>query len=514
MKTNTLVIFLLSLIAYALCDKAGVKTVIKIDTVVEAERKFLPKFLAQIGELDIPDQEFSVDATLFTIYAYLTHIHFSIKNLLAQNINIYFLEPNIIRINTAFISGAGSFDIRFKAGFVSESDHVNVNVNRIDCQADIVLTQTETSTPGKFLPSGYVKDINFPIFEFDFDIHGSIIAGVVDLIKSLIKDKIKNEIINALVSNIKSESGKIIDAAVKKLPIYFNINDMGLDIDLSLTTPPVIKNNYLILNANGAVVNHNVPESLIPPFVIPENLPDYDQSGKNAQVFLTEYSVNTALNTLYLSHLLEYRVKSDDIPSDSPFKLDTTWLNTIFNGMIDVYGKDKKVDILCMSSNNPIVTINQQLHCESRAICSLLVLLDSGNYDQALKFETSIHADGKASLKELGIVDAEILSINLSDSKILETKIQGATVTGIEMVFNFTAKIMIPIVNTKYLSNIKVNIPSFQGVEFTNSFMNTESGFAEVEVTPEFTNAFGQDLLREISNKVPESKFLAIVWLD
>jgi hypothetical protein len=509
MKSNIITCIILSLLICAFSDKAGVKTVIKLDTVVEAERKFLPKFINQIGDVNVPDQEFSFDAKLFTVHAYLTNIHFSIKNLQAQNINIVFLEPNIIRINAAIISGAGSFDVRFKAGFVSETDHVNVSVNRVDCQADVLLTQTESSIAGKFLPSGYVKDIGFPVFDFDFDIHGSLIAGIVDLVKSIIKDKIRDEIVSSLVSNIKSESGKAIEAAVKKLPVYFNVNDIGLDVDVSIITPPVIKNNYLILNANGAVVNHNVPESLNPPFPIPENLPYYDEMGKNAQVFLTEYSVNTALNTLYLSHLLEYRVKSDDIPSDSPFKLDTTWLNTIFTGIVDVYGKNKKVDILCMASNNPIVSISDILHSDCRAVCSLLVLLDSGDYDQALKFETSIHADGKASLKELGIVQAEILSMKLSDSRIIETKIKDATIAGIEMVFNFTAKIMIPVVNAKYLSNITVNIPSFQGVVFTNSFMNALNGYAEVEVTPEFTNAFGDNILRDISNDTFNHIFLS-----
>jgi hypothetical protein len=507
MKTYINVIIIFTLLSSILTDKAGVKTVIKLDTVVEAERKFLPKFLNQIGDVDVPDQELAFDAKLFTVHAYLTHIHFSIKNLKAENINIAFLEPNIIRINAAFISGAGSFDVQFKAGFISESDHVNVAVNRVDCQADIVLTQIESSVKGKFLPSGYIKDISFPVFDFDFDIHGSVIAGIVDLVKSMIKNTIRDKIVNALVTNIKDAGGKAIEAAIKKLPVYFNLSEMGLDIDVSLTTPPVIENTFLILNASGAIVNQYIPESLNPPFIIPENLPDYDQSGKNAQVFLTEYSINTALNTLFLTDVLQYRVKSDDIPSDSPIKLDTTWLNTIFSGISDVYGKDKKVDILCKSSNNPTVSVNQQFHADAKATCSILVLLDSGEYDQALKFETSIKSEAKATLKELGIIQAEILSLVISESKIIETKVPGATISGIEMVINFTAKIIIPTVNAKYLNNIKVNIPTFQGVTFTNSFMMPMTGYAEVEVTPEFTNAFGDSVLSEIS-EYKKPKFL------
>jgi hypothetical protein len=117
--------------------------------------------------------------------------------LVAENINISFLEPNIIRINAGQIGGFGKFDVRFKAGFISEADNVNVNANRIDCQDDIVLIQTESSIPGKFLPSGFVQDIS-PVFDFDFDNHNSVIAGIVDIVMSLIKNTIRDNIIKPL----------------------------------------------------------------------------------------------------------------------------------------------------------------------------------------------------------------------------------------------------------------------------------------------------------------------------
>ena len=51
MKTYKIIFLLFTVLIGILSDKAGVKTVIKLDTINEAERKFLPKFINQIGDV-------------------------------------------------------------------------------------------------------------------------------------------------------------------------------------------------------------------------------------------------------------------------------------------------------------------------------------------------------------------------------------------------------------------------------------------------------------------------------
>lgn len=469
-------------------DQAGIKIAIKQEVIEGFEKKFLPLLAEKLGYITIDDKSIDIDAKISTLHIYLSDIHFSVQNLLGENISYELEEPDKVRVNAKDIQGNGHLQTKFKLGFISETDSVDIKVNKVSFTAQATLTTQESSqVSGKIMPSASISDLQLDL-DFDFDIHGSVIAFAARLVKSKIKDYIQGELQTKVKDIIKEESKSMIDDLVNQIPVYMPLHESGLALDYSLLSPPKIINGYLVINSNGAIVNVNYPESMNPPYTPPTNLPDYNTDGKQIQMFLSDYSVNTAINSLFLSNMLVITIKSEEIPEESPIKLDTTSLETLVRGISDVYGKGKLVDIETRIIERPSVVItenglNSTVTCE----ISLLVRMDDGTSDEALKLSTSVAASGDAHVETDGQIFAQVHSVELSNTKIIESKVPDADVTNIEIVFNFTTKIVLPIVNENFLRKIAVKLPSIEGITIEDSSVDIHDNFIEMNVTPHFS---------------------------
>ena len=403
---------------------AGVKIALKQDLILDFQRKYIPTLLEKIGHLSIPDQQIDIDAKIGTLHIYLTGINFSITNLLSDNISVNFNSPNIVQISANKITGNGNLKSRFKLGFISETDKINFDIKNLDISVETALETIECKiSHGKLIPSCSITDIKINI-NFDFDIHGSLIAKIAGLVHNKIHDIINDNIQNSLKASIKNTLNDLIQENVHKFPVYFPINKFDLSVDYSLVSKPEIIDNYLILNSLGAIINLNKPESLNIPYSLPENLPDFDKNGKLSQVFFSDFSLNTAIRTLHLKGLLKVSINSNEIPEDSPVQFNTTSLDLLIDGFIDVYGKDKLVKFEFESYNeSPKITIpGNEAIGNLTAICSIFVEIENSNstdnninlsFDKAIEFNTSVIVKAKAVLSEGGNITANIKTLNL-----------------------------------------------------------------------------------------------------
>ena len=225
-------------------------------------------------------------------------------------------------------------------------------------------------------------------------------------------------------ASIKNTLNDLIQENVHKFPVYIPINKFDLSVDYSLVSKHKIIDNYLILNSLGAIINLNKPESLNIPYSLPENLPDFDKNGKLSQVFFSDFSLNTAIRTLYLKGLLKVSINSNEIPEDSPVQFNTTSLDLLIDGFIDIYCKDKLVKFECESYNeSPKITIpGNEAIGNLTAICSIFVEIENSNstdnninlsFDKAIEFNTSVIVKANAVLSEGGNITANIKTLNL-----------------------------------------------------------------------------------------------------
>lgn len=498
MKSFTLIFILLTAEAVFTATpnsnrKAGIHIALNKNLIQSAERSLLPKYFPLIQDLKVPDQEIDLDAKIGTLHIYLSNIDIHLNNLPAENIEVVFQEPNKIIVNVKNFSGKGHLGVRFKLGFISETDKVDIRVNKLDMVVTAELGWRESKQfKDKMLP--YATIVNFDCdLNFDFDIHGSIIAGIVDLVKSKIKNYIRDQIKGSLKDKIIALSKETIDELIDtKVPVYVPINDaMGLSLDYSLTEIPRIVNNYLVVSSLGAIVNTSKKESLNPPFPLPDSIPDYDKDGKQFQMFLTQYSLNTAAYTLFLSNILEITIKSSDIPEKSPVQLNTKDLDLIIHGLADVYGKDKKVNMSCKAINSsPQLSLkNKKVYAEASGQCGIDVVIEEGKTDRALTFNSKIIAAGNAVIREEGAISGEVFELKLTESTLVDSKVKDTNIKDVEKLFNFTSDFVIPVINENYLKNISIKIPSVEGITFTDSTVEIKDDYIEFNLTPNFSNS-------------------------
>lgn len=468
-------------------DRAGVKLAASQKIILDFQKKYLPLLISKIGQISIPDQSVELDVKIGTLHINLSQIIISITNLLSDDISVQFSEPNLVSVFANKISGNGNFNVKFKLGFISETDRVLVDVKRVDAQVTLSLGTIDSSKiPGKLIPTATITKINLNL-DFDFEIHGSLIAKIADLvkgtIKSIINDQLQQNIKGIIVENVNN----LIAESVEKLPIYIPIGVYDLVVDYSLLSPPKVINDYLIFNSNGAIVNLKNQESLVNPYVIPDNMPDYDEGGKLAQGFLSDFSINTAFRTLHLTKLLKIRVDSNDIPADSPVQLNTTSLDLIINGISEVYGKDRLVEVECNTEYEPPKIILNEDEAVGEVIgkCTILAQIENTtNYDVALQFNTTITAGANAELSEDGNITGKINKIHLKNSQIIFSKIPKANVQNLENLINFSSNLIIPFINNKYLKYLTIPIPSYDGIYFNDSKMKIHKNFFELNLTP------------------------------
>lgn len=482
-------------------NEAGMKIAIKKDVILEFEKKFLPRLVGQLGNIKVPNQYTQIKIAGNTkIQIWLSEIVLSIRNLLAENIQVSFHEPNIIKVNAHGISGGGSFKLRSKLLFFDETSYVTIRIKKLNTIGEATLIMQESpQEKGKFLPSGQISSLNID-FDFDFDISGQVIAKAATLIKNFIKKIIKEFGMSKITEAIRNEVSKEIPKIINYVPIYVPLEE-GLVLDYSILSPPKVVGEYLILNSSGAIFHSGIPESKNPPISVPTNLPDFDPNGKIFQLFLSDYSVNYALNSLFLSNKLDKVISAEEVPKDSPVQLNTSSLESVISGITDVYGKDKPCKAESKIIEKPkIWTENKNLNVTLEAEFFIFVQKDDGEYDRAIRFKSSISASGEFHVQSQGKFTAQIYYIRLKNSKMIESKVPDADIYEIELMANTATKIVIPMLNNGLLKNISIKLPVIEGISFKDSTVEIKDKYTEMNVTPVdekvsvFTELIGEQL--------------------
>lgn len=510
-KFFIMIIFLYLITLICSNDKAGVRVAITQDVVQNFEKQFLPLALQQLGTINIPDQSIDVDVKISTLHIHLQSIELNISKLIADNIHVNFVSPNYIQINAQDIEGSGHFKANYKLGFYSEDDDVDISIKWVNVNALIQLGTTPSNkVPGKLLPFGSIQSLDLDL-DIDFDIHGSIIAKIVDLVKDIIKKKIISLARGVIQQQIVEKSGEITTNLVNLLPVYVPLPGVSLAVDYSLLSDPKVENGYLVISSNGAIVDLSHPESMNPPFEIPDTLPDYDSNGKGAQAFITDYSINTAANSLYLSGLLNVVLKPSYVPSNFPFQLNTSTMETLLPGIKNLYG-DKPVNIACQATGAPFAGISASLlTAKLFETCSIYVILDDDSQDNAYTFKTEIDASGMVIIASQGQISGSISEMSLNNSTQIFSKLPEADISVVQMMFNFATKMALPYVNDQIIKSIHISLPTVQGISFNDSTLNVNDRYIEINLNPIIVSSYLKSFLedfRKLDSLNTKTKFL------
>jgi hypothetical protein len=468
-------------------DLAGVKISLNPTSLRLAIDTALPYISSSFKHIQVPDQNLDIDLGICDLSINLSNINIYLNGIVPEHVSTTPTVPNKVVINLAMINGNGGFHVHLKCGILpSADDDVVLTVNRVDSQ--LVFQVDEVPSPhaaDKMMPNVHIVDIEFPVFDFDFDMSG-VVGEIAKVAKPAIKSYIQKVAINMLKNNIQGICQSTITDPIKNLPVYVELGGIlpifnGFAVDISVTSGFKATDSIFDYNSNGDLSNDKQPGTRTSPYPLADYLPDTDTKGKNVQIFLSEYFVNTLLLTLYKSGLLRYTITEDIMPS-SIISLDTTTLDPIFTGLVNKYGQSKKVQIAINEITAPLISLNQTITLNLQVQSSIQV--DIGvSYESCVVFTSDVVIEARASLAEGGKASGQVLSFKLSNSKVDSTLLPNVNIGTVEEFVNNIALIAMPIINDK-LKLIQINIPVIQDFNISEMVANVNSKYVEVGINP------------------------------
>ena len=235
----------------------------------------------------------------------IRNIEIGIPNFTKDKVKFTFKE-NGINIKISGIKAWASATLRVSRYIIAWHNNIHIDVKEFNLEANLRVTGKKVDN--KIIPWAEFIQPPTHTINFDVDIDG-FMFGLNGAVESKAKSMLKDEI-NDFIEN---KSNKFLEDSLAKIPTDFAIDSKnGLYIDYTLVENIKMKTGYLEVNSyaffyskkDKATQNKkNFPLSLVPPITSIDN-PN--------QVFISQYSINSALLTYTIIHPLTLKLDIDD----------------------------------------------------------------------------------------------------------------------------------------------------------------------------------------------------------
>jgi len=462
-----------NLVVLGLSSKAGVEVGFTSGALESLKKDALPNVLHHIGDIDIPDQRGTIGKDWYEIKV---HTYDAVISGIDANVDaseIEFKPSHEFEVKIEGITAKARFRYDYHLPIGQGAGIGDIDISDTDAEAVVEVTESK----GKPLVS--VKSSNVHLGHLDIHFHADILGDVANWIIDLFKNKLTGTIEDELSKAIKNSGQQAIDKALSTLPIYISFGGIPLAVDYSLPSDPIVRSDYVQASAAGIFLDTDHP-NYSPPVSPPVNLPGFDANGKQIQVMLTDYTLNTGLYACYKIGIINYNVTSNVVPSSSPIKLDTTSLNDIIPGLVSKYGSSKPCNLLCYASGQPsIKSTSGKIQGDIEMACEVQV---EGVYKVAT-FGNSIDFSASAVLNKW-VVNAKLNKVEVNAIKITENNIgSNINVDSLKASLNFILKIAVPTIDQKVFSK-GIPLPKIDQVNLDNGEVTIRNGYLFVEATP------------------------------
>ena len=231
----------------------------------------------------------------------IREIEIGIPNFTKDKVKFTFKESGV-NINISGLKAWVSATIYVKNLIIPFHNNIHIDVKEFSLNANLRVFGKKDGN--KLIPWAEFTQPPSHTINFNFDNDGfmlCLIRPIESKAKSLMKDAINDF--------IKNKSNKFLEDALSMIPVEIAVDQSnGLFIDYSLIDNIKMKTGYLEVNSYAFFYNKNksqtqnkknFPLSLIPPITSIDN-PN--------QVFISQYSINSALYTYFVSEPLKVSV--------------------------------------------------------------------------------------------------------------------------------------------------------------------------------------------------------------
>ena len=449
MNTYTLFILCCSFALMYCDDLGGVKVAINQKFIRNMISSLENEIRNKIQKIKIPDSGGLEDG------------EFGIPNFNSRMINLQFQNNGIIDLTLSdcvpYFSGAYYYKILFF------NSHNNFHANFENFKLHLKIKIKSRNVPGGFAPDAEI--ISGPDVDFNLDIstdgflHG-LISWVINKSQNLVKPLV--------LPKLKEHAREQMLNIIKKFETKLQVGD-GFWLDFTLKTPIQIKNKFLELNSIAHFYHEKFFKTQNRTRYQENKLPSINLVGNQFQLFVSEYSINTAIYTLLTAYNKEIT-----------FKVNTKVLNSMLPGIVEKYG-EKQVIVSLNQYPDAKVQITEK-YFGINIPSSLSIKLNEG---EKKIFDCDLLLSLKVDMKVINQNKQNYASGNIKElsAKITKVKFNIASKSFnsiIESGFGLIQDTIIKLLNNIIDSQMKVRIPPIMGVTLLNINFVLKNGYFAV----------------------------------
>jgi hypothetical protein len=188
-----------------------------------------------------------------------------------------------------------NFDFNYL--FISASGTAKIDIT--DIIADLGIDLSTQAVKGELAPAVKSRDVELVINQDNIaiDLQGDGVAKIADLVKPLIKSLISNQIVQQVKTQLPTIINTNINQDLAQWGVQANCSNASIVFDYALLgTPEVSAKGFVGAKVNGTFFD---PLSSVAIPYSPVAMPDRDDAGKDFQLFLSDYTVNSFLFARY-----------------------------------------------------------------------------------------------------------------------------------------------------------------------------------------------------------------------
>ena len=362
----------------------------------------------------------------------------SIMDFNLDQIKIQFTEK-FINITISGLKARVTGKVYINKLFVVTNKDIEVKINEFSMNAKLKVYSKKDEN-GKLVP--YANFTETPTHTIDLDVD---LENTLWLLDEAVEPKVKKELKNAINKAFQDESQDLLNKGIEKARNYTVMaidESNGLYIDYSLVEVKMRK-GYLEFNSFAFLYNINMPETMQTKRLPLTLLPPITSVDNPNQLFISQYSLNSALYTYFKTK-----------PLSTKLDIDSSILETLF----PTFGKElaEKTEIFLETTDPP--TLDLKLAYVKGDIYGKISLKVEGRND--LSIAATLHIETKI---ELIIKDNIYLSGRIYELEINVKKIEVGELHAkllIEQI-NKLSPIVLLALNEYISKNVKFTLPVF-----------------------------------------------------
>lgn len=505
--------------------KPGIVVDISFYNVESAVHYFLPKVQKTFENFYLKPINTKINAKVVNVNISIPYGNIKLENIKKENVRIRFKKADEyngdhIALRLEKIKGKATFDVLASALLISTGIQVEATIKNLAVSLRAEVNAAESKKyRGKLIPKIKITWL-FIDNDLDIKITGGIVGFMDYLFRQNLNDLIKQKISKDLSDYIQTNSEEIFEKALGDYAVYTKVYGENIYLDNSLTGAPRIENNFLSIGIDGTIFDKIKNPDGVVPYEQNENLPFLKGQSKNGvNGFISNYTVNTLIYAASLNGLLKFTFSSEIIPESSFIKLNSTNLNILLNGLVDLVGENKPIIIDCKvvnvdssKENLPIIDLNEgNMKTDLPVLCSFFADLsekkpkpsdsstessessesskkiDDKDKKFVLDMTVKLKAHIEAKVKDQGKLELQIKDIKFENAKVEKSDLKNVSLDSLLQLLNFGSQIAIPIINNKILKeDVTIPLPKIDGIDYSNTEIYVKEGYIELSANPVF----------------------------